>query len=52
MSKRIELQHLQEENNNLLSFILDIYNDKKYFRENVGLLNACILEWHNNNLLL
>lgn len=38
-----------EENENLESFVLELYNDKKAIRENIGLLRECILEWHNTN---
>lgn len=39
-------QLIKDENENLLSFILDIYNDKNTIGQNIGLLKACLEEWH------
>jgi hypothetical protein len=50
MSTHKSVDTIKEENENLESFILELYNDKKAIRENIGLLKACILEWHNTNI--
>jgi len=45
-------QIIKDENENLLSFILDIYNDKNTIGQNIRLLRECIFEWHRCEQLI
>jgi hypothetical protein len=37
------------ENDNLLSFIIETYEDTKSLGSNIRLLRECLFEWHTNN---
>lgn len=38
------------ENDNLLSFMVELYKDKKNIGCNTRLLSECLVEWQNTNL--
>ena len=43
---------IKTENDNLLSFMVDLYTDTENIGVNIRLLSECLLEWKNNDSII